>query len=165
MTKRMKRERRVAKDAIAAAKAARKEARRLAGSLPTGTPRRARIERVAEQAGAALRIARSERRRDPRRAFSLASLTALRLERSARGGTAARVGRVPIRRGRPVSMEDRLDALERTEARAKLIKRRRKQFDQAQKMAKFAAVHTIGQAITAPTDEERAESSRPGGRA
>ena len=42
--------------------------------------------------------------------------------------------------------------------RAKTIKRRRKQAEQARKMADFVALHVITASITTPTDKEQAEA-------
>jgi hypothetical protein len=133
--------RREAAEAVAAAKRADKEARKLATSLHGKN--RIRLEVVDDVARALTRAAKRDVRARPRRAKRLARVAAARLEKASIRATA--------------SGDAAKRALAETDAkrRAKTIKRRRAQARQAQKMAKFVAFHTIAASVTTPTDEER----------
>ncbi|MBM7832167.1 hypothetical protein JOE59_002872 [Agromyces cerinus] len=145
-------ERATAKRAIAQAKRAESEVRRLAKELPRGTSR-AWLERSVADARGDRRAAEAERRVAPRRAARRADGAVARLERAARISG--------LRRGneRP-PLAGLLDADDRAKARAKLIKRHRAQAKQAQKMAKAIARGTIVAAVTTPSDAERRNERR-----
>ena len=143
----MRTERAAARHAIAQSKRAESEVRRLAKELPKGTPR-AWLERAVADALADRKAAEAERRVAPRRAASRADAAVARLERATRISGLRRGNEQPPLAGL-------LDADERAKARARLIKRRRAQAKQAQKMAKTVARGTIIAAVTTPTDDER----------
>lgn len=140
-------DRRQAKSAIRAARKAEKEARKLAKQLPKGAPR-AKFEAVVADAERVRRAAESDARTTPRVAARRASRAAAKLERaSLRMGPSGDVSKAKVR-----ASGDDPKAL--ATARAKTLKRRRKQAQQVQKMAKSVAVHTLAQSITTPTDKE-----------
>ena len=149
-------ERAAAKRAIAQSKRAESEVRRLAKELPKGTSR-AWLERAVADARADRRDAEAERRVAPRRAARRADAAVAGLERATRISG--------VRRGNePPPLAGLLDADARVKARAKVIKRRRTQAKQAQKMARAVARATIIAAVTTPSDEERREDRRRAGR-
>jgi hypothetical protein len=133
--------------AVAEAKQAGKEARKLAKTLSHEA--RANLEVVTASAQAQVRAADHERKASPRHAKRMARSAAAKLERASvrvagTGGTAS------------LALAE-VDAKKRAKKRAKTIKRRRVQAKQAQKMAKFIAFHTIAASVTMPTDTERTE--------
>jgi hypothetical protein len=136
-------DRREAGKAVAEAKRAGKETRKLAKTLSHDA--RASLEAVTASARAQVRVADHERKASPRHAKRMARRAAAKLERAS-----VRVAGT----GDTANLE-----LAKSEAkkRANTIKRRRAQAKQAQKMAKFIAFHTIAASITTPTDEERTE--------
>lgn len=142
-TDRERAERRKARKAVAEAKRAEKESRKLAKTLSSEA--RTRFEATTAPDLASIREARRERGARPRRAERMARRAAARLERAsiiaAASGDAER---------RALAERD-------AKRRAKTIKRRRAQAKQAQKMAKFVALHAIVESVTTPTDEEVAE--------
>ena len=141
-----------AKRAIARSKRAETEVRHLAKELPKG-PSRTFLERAAADAKAERKAAAAERRSAPRRAARRAESAMAGLERATRMSGARRGKERP-----PLSTL--LDADERAKARATLIKRRRAQAKQAQKMAKTVARATIVAAVTTPSDDERRKDRR-----
>ncbi|MFD4422497.1 hypothetical protein ACFWN7_13490 [Agromyces sp. NPDC058484] len=139
-------ERRQARTAVAAARKAGKESKKLAKTLKGEN--RARFELTTAGARELTRAAKAERRERPWRATRLARTASARLEKASIRATS--------------SGDARRRALERERAndakgRAKTIKRRRAQAKYAKKMARFVAVHTIAASITTPTDEEQQE--------
>lgn len=134
-------DRRDAGRAVAEARRADTEARKLAKTLSRDA--RASLEAVAGSAHAEIREAHHELDARPLRARRMARRAAARLENAsllvAASGDAERHARAQA------------DA----KKRAKTIKRRRAQAKQAQKMVKFIALHTIVASVTTPSDEER----------
>lgn len=137
-------ERREARKALAEARRARKEARKLAKTLSRDA--RARFEAVTAPALAEISAARGDLGVSPRRAKRMARKAAARLEKASIKATAS--GDAQRR-----ALADR-DA----KKRAKTIKHRRAQAKQAQKMAKFVALHTIVESVTTPTDKEQVKA-------
>ncbi|MGW9166359.1 hypothetical protein [Agromyces sp. NPDC055658] len=139
-------DRRRAKEAIAAVRELEDEVRGMAKRLPGDARARRRLESAVEFAEAAALAADAERRRSPRFAAERAALAAARLDRAS-----IRYGAAPASTGRagdvpPVGA----DAALRARRRAKLVKRRRTQAEQARKMAARAAALTIAQSIVVP---------------
>ncbi|MRG59745.1 hypothetical protein GE115_07675 [Agromyces sp. CFH 90414] len=160
-------ERRRAKRAIEAARTMETEVRRMAKRLPKGARARMRLESAVRFAEASVQAAATERRRTPRLAALRAERAAAWLDRaSIRFGPAAakQAGTATGRSARRERRDGRrivgADAAVRAKARADLAKRRRKQSDQVQKMAKRVALLTVHEAIVAPTDAERAKDLR-----
>lgn len=149
-------ERATAKRAIAQSKRAESEVRRLAKELPRGTSR-AWLERAVADARTGRKAAEAERRAAPRRAARRADAAVAGLERATRISGLRRGNEQPPLAGL-------LDADARVKARAKVIKRRRAQAKQAQKMAKAVARGTIIAAVTTPSDEVRRTDGRRMGR-
>lgn len=144
-----RRERKQAKQAIDSARAVEAEVRRMAKRSPAGTRSRSRLESAVRFAEAEMTAAEAVRRDAPGLAARRAERAAARLDRaSIRFGprSAGRVGRAGRQR------LGGADAAVRAKARAVLVKRRRKQADQARKMAKKVVALTIGQAIVVPND-------------
>jgi hypothetical protein len=139
-------ERREARTAVSQAKRASAEAEKLAKTLSRDA--RASLERLTASARADVRAARRQLAIDPRRAKSAANRAAARLELASLRVTA--------------SGDAERTALADSNARkrAKTIKRRRKQAEQARKMAEFVALHTILASLTTPTDREQAEADQ-----
>ncbi|MFF2494062.1 hypothetical protein [Agromyces sp. NPDC058064] len=155
----MRRERKEAKQAIDAARAAEAEVRRMAKRSPKGSRARSRLESAVRFAEAEMTLARAGRRDSPVLAARRAERAAARLDRAAsrfgpRAGAASRRDRKRVVGG---------DAAARSKARAELLKRRRKQAEQARKMAKKVAALTIGQAIVVPNDRNAADDAAAGG--
>jgi hypothetical protein len=140
-------ERATAKRAIAQSKRAESEVRRLAKELPRGTSR-AWLERAIADARADRRAAEAERRVAPRRAARRADAAVAGLERATRISGLRRGNEQPPLAGL-------LDADARVKDRARVIKRRRTQAKQAQKMARAVARATIIASVTTPSDDER----------
>ena len=128
---------------MAEAKRADKEARKLAKTLsPDG---RAAFEATTAPSLASIRSAREERRARPRRAERMARRAAAQLELASIRATAS-------------GDAERWALAERdAKKRAKTIKRRRAQAKQANKMAKFVALHAVVASVTTPTDQEQTE--------
>lgn len=151
----MRRERKEAKQAIDAVRAAEAEVRRMAKRSPKGSRARSRLESAVRFAEAEVTVARAGRRDSPVLAARRAERAAARLDRAAsrfgpRAGAASRRERKRLAGG---------DAAARSKARAELVKRRRKQAEQARKMAKKVAALTIGQAIVVPNDRNAPDAS------
>ena len=140
-------QRREAGRAVAEAKRADREARKLAKMLSRDA--RVNLEAIAASAHDEIRMARRDLDARPRRARRMARKAAARLERASVRATASG------------DTAERALAKSNVKKRAKTIKRRRAQAKQAQKMAKFVAFHTIAASITTPTDEERADDEEP----
>jgi hypothetical protein len=136
-------ERREARKAVAEAKRADKQARKLAKTLSL----EAREKFQAKTAGAhdGIRAARDEVRVRPERAKRMARKAAAQLERASIVATS--------------SGDARRRALAETDAkkRAKTIKQRNAQAKQANKMVKRIALHTVVTSVTTPTDKEHVE--------
>lgn len=150
----MRRERKEAKQAIDAARAAEAEVRRMAKRSPKGSRARSRLESAVRFAEAEVTVARAGRRDSPVLAARRAERAAARLDRAASrfgpsAGTVGRGSRKRVLGG---------DAAARSKTRAELLKRRRKQAEQARKMAKKVAALTIGQAIVVPNDRNAADA-------
>ncbi|GAA1780141.1 hypothetical protein [Agromyces lapidis] len=152
-----RRDRKRAKRAIESAHAVQAEVHRMAKRLPKGARSRARLESAVTFAGAELRLAEADRRNSPRLAAIRAGRVAARLDRASiryapRPGARGRAGA----RRPPVGA----DAAVRATAHAELVKRRRKQAEQAQKMLKRAAALVVGQAIAVSGGDERGRAER-----
>lgn len=146
MSRSKRAERRRAKEAIAAVREMEREVRRMAKRLPSDARARRRLESAVDLAEASARAADAERRRSPRFAAERAARAATRLDRAS-----VRYGAVPEsarRAGDPPPLG--ADAALRARRRTKLVERRRKQADQARKMATRVAALTIGQSIVVP---------------
>ena len=139
-------ERRAARKAVAEARRASREAEKLAKTLSRDA--RASLEALTATARTDVRTAKRQLAADPRRAKSTAKRAAARLELASLRVTA--------------SGDAERTALANSNAkkRAKTIKRRRKQAEQARKMAEFVALHTILASVTTPTDREQAEADQ-----
>ena len=137
-------DRREAAKAVAEAKRAGKEAGKLAKTLSRDA--RASFEAVTAPAQADVRTARNVLGASPARAAWLARRAAAQLELASARATA--------------SGDAERKALADSEAkrRAKELKRRRVQVQQAHKMAEFVALHVIMASFTTPTDREQAEA-------
>ena len=135
-------ERREARRAVAEAKRASAEARKLAKTLSRDA--RANLERLTAAARADVRAARKELDDNPRHAKHTAKRAAARLELASLRVTA--------------SGDAQRKALADSNAkkRAKTIKRRRVQAQQARKMARSAAFRTIVSSVAIHGDREQA---------
>ncbi|MFF2277627.1 hypothetical protein [Agromyces sp. NPDC058126] len=149
----MRRERREAKQAIDSARAVEAEVRRMAKRSPAGTRSRSRLEAAVRFAEAEVTAAEAARRDAPGLAARRAERAAARLDRaSIRFGPRSAAGAASGRGDRKRLVG--ADAAVRAKVRAELVKRRRKQADQARKMAKKVAALTIGQVIVVPDDTD-----------
>ena len=147
----MRHERREAKQAIDSARAVEDEVRRMAKRLPAGSRSRSRLESAVRFAEAELSVAEAGRRDVPDLAARRAERAAARLDRaSIRFGPRSGAGAGRSDRKRLAGA----DAAVRAKARVELVKRRRKQAEQARKMAKKVAALTIGQAIVVPNEPD-----------
>jgi hypothetical protein len=142
-TDRERTERREAREAVAEAKRADKESRKLAKTLSPDA--RATFEAATAPTMASIRQARHERGAHPWRARRMARKAAAELEQASIRATAS-------------GDAERWALAERdAKNRAKTIKRRRRQAKQANKMAKFVALHAVVASVTTPTEQERTE--------
>lgn len=143
MTHTPRTERREARRVVAEAQRAEKEARKLAKMLSLEA--RANFEAKTAGAHRGLLAARSDLRVRPRRAKRMARKATAQLERASIVATE--------------SGDIRRRALAEADAkkRAKTIKRRLAQAKQANKMAKFVALHTVVASVATPTDDELAK--------
>jgi hypothetical protein len=142
-TERERADRREAREAVREARRATRESRKLASSL-TGR-NRFRMEVLIDVAQTLTRAAQHDVGERPRRAKRMAHKASAQLERAAITATASG------------DAERRALAERDAKRRAKTIKRRRAQAKQAQKMAKFVALHAIVESVTTPTEGEVAE--------
>ena len=135
-------ERREARKAVAEAKRASSESRKLAKTLSRDA--RVRLEALTASARADVELAKKELGDNPRRAKRTAKRAAARLESASVRATASGAAR--------------RKALADSDAkkRAKTIKHRRVQAKQARKMAKSAAFHALVASVVVPGDREKA---------
>ena len=127
-------DRREAGRAVADAKRADKKARKLAKTLSHDA--RASLEAITASTHAEIRAAHNDLGKRPRHARRMARKAAARLEEAS----------VRVSASGDVARRALADA--DAKKRAKTIKRRRTQARQAQKMAKFIALHTVVASIT-----------------
>lgn len=137
-------ERREARKAVAEARHASTEARKLAKTLSRDA--RANLEALTASARADVRAARKELDDNPRHARHTANRAAARLELASIRVTASG------------DAERKALADAAAKKRAKVIKRRRVQAQQARKMAETIAFQVIVASVKLPDDRERAEA-------
>ncbi|MFK4729032.1 hypothetical protein ROT00_05040 [Agromyces mediolanus] len=150
-----RRDRRRAKAALAHAKSAEKEAKRLADTLPPGRAKR-RLEALVAESRVTRRAAKADRTRAPRRAARTAARATAGLDAWSR-----RVLPTTASRGAAAEPGTAIaDAAAAAKRRAALLKQRRKQADRVRKWAKSAAAHTVVQAVTTPEEPAPAKRRR-----